>query len=72
MGIVSERSELATPAEAAQYLRSSVNGIKQMRYRGVGPRYIRRGRRVLYSWADLEAYVRENTVCTSDNTPGAA
>lgn len=53
--------KLAIPEEAAEFLRTTPGVLQQLRFRGVGPRYVKSGRRVLYSWADLNAYVEENT-----------
>ncbi len=38
---------LATPAEAAEYLHTSTAALGQDRYRGTGPKFIKRGSRVL-------------------------
>jgi hypothetical protein len=43
-----------------------------MRYRGTGPKFIKRGRRVLYRWADVNAYLDANTVLRTDDPRGAA
>jgi hypothetical protein len=64
-------SPLATPREAATFLRTSPSALSQMRYRGEGPTYVRTGRRILYRLSDLQAYVEGNTVCAADRT-GAA
>ncbi|MDQ1201079.1 hypothetical protein QE449_001697 [Rhodococcus sp. SORGH_AS303] len=64
-------SPLATPKEAAAFLRTSPNALSQMRYRGEGPTYVRTGRRILYRLSDLQAYVESNTVCAANRT-GAA
>lgn len=49
---------LATPAEVAPVLHTSVAGLAQMRYRGTGPKFIRIGvKRVLYRWSDVEDYI---------------
>ena len=63
---------LATPKEAAEFLRTTPGALAQDRYRGRGPRYVKRGSRVLYAWAALEAYVLENTMQRTDGRPGAA
>lgn len=55
--------ELATPAEAAEFLRTTVAKLANDRYMGVGPRYVKYGRRVLYPWKCLRAFVDEHTVC---------
>jgi hypothetical protein len=39
---------LATPAEVAEYLHTSTASLAQDRYRATGPKYIKRGGRVLY------------------------
>lgn len=65
------RSALATPAEAADFLRTSTSALSQMRYRRSGPRFVRHGRRVLYTWDDLAAYVKANTVSV-DRLDGVA
>ncbi|WSJ19910.1 DNA-binding protein [Nocardia sp. NBC_01327] len=54
--------ELATPAEAAGFLRTTVAKLANDRYLGVGPRYVKYGRSVLYPWKYLRAFVDEHTV----------
>jgi len=44
---------LATPAELAEYLRTTTASLAQDRYKGTGPKYMKRGRRVLYRWSDV-------------------
>jgi hypothetical protein len=39
---------LATPAEVAQYLHTTTAALAQDRYNGSGPKFIKRGGRVLY------------------------
>lgn len=53
--------ELATPAETAKYLRTTVGKLANDRCLGVGPRYMKYGRSVLYPWRYLRAFVDENT-----------
>ena len=49
---------LATPAEVAPVLQTTVGGLAQMRYRGTGPKFVRIGvKRVLYRWSDVEEYI---------------
>jgi hypothetical protein len=57
---------LRTP-EVAKLMRKSTNSVVQDRYLGLGPRYIRDGRRILYAKADVIAYLREHTVQPDDN-----
>ncbi|MET8795362.1 helix-turn-helix domain-containing protein [Nocardia sp. NPDC004568] len=47
---------------AAKILGMSAEGLAQMRYRGTGPDYVKRGRRVFYRPADIAAYLEANTV----------
>lgn len=45
------------PLEAADIMRTSVNTLKWQRHVGVGPAYVKHGRRVLYREADVIAYL---------------
>lgn len=49
------------PEETAAKLRTTPANLAQMRFRGDGPKFIKRGRRVLYRQADIDAYLNENT-----------
>lgn len=54
---------LATPGEAAQYLRTTIGQLAQMRFRGTGPVFVQptaRGR-VLYEWTALTRWATENS-----------
>ncbi len=42
---------LATPAEVAEYLRTTTAALAQDRYKGTGPKFIKRGSRILYRWS---------------------
>lgn len=53
---------IGTAKEVAQFLGISEQSLAQDRARGVGPAYIKHGRRVRYRWADVEAYLKANTV----------
>ncbi|WP_308205950.1 helix-turn-helix transcriptional regulator [Mycolicibacterium gadium] len=44
----------------AEYLRTTVAALAQLRYRGTGPKFLSLGRRVLYRWADVEAWLAES------------
>jgi excisionase family DNA binding protein len=48
---------LRTQREAAEVLRLSERTLERMRLTGLGPAYVKAGRRVLYRSADLEAWV---------------
>lgn len=45
------------PPVAAAYLGTTANYLAQMRHRGEGPAYIKRGRRILYRHEDLDAWL---------------
>lgn len=66
----SERDEVATPDEVAAFLKQSEASLAQDRYRGIGPRFIKHGRRVLYRWSDVLAYLDANTVQRTDDPRG--
>lgn len=53
--------ELATTWELADYLRTNVGRLAKMRHTGEGPRFIKDGRRVLYRWSDVEAWLEAST-----------
>lgn len=61
---------IARPVEVAEALDTSVAGLAQMRYRGDGPKFIKRGRRVLYRWSDVAAYLDQNTCQRTDDRRG--
>jgi hypothetical protein len=54
--------ETALPSQVAAALFTTEAGLAQMRYRGTGPRFVKRGRRVLYRWSDVRAYLDANTI----------
>jgi len=53
---------IGKPREVAEFLGISEQSLAQDRARGLGPQYIKHGRRVRYRWADVEAYLSANTV----------
>jgi hypothetical protein len=64
--------DTALPKQVAMALGTSEAGLAQMRYRGNGPKFIKRGRRVLYRWSDVRNYLEQNTVQRTDDPRGAA
>ncbi len=66
----SERDAVATPNEVAAFLKQSTAALAQDRYRGTGPKFIKHGRRVLYRWSDVLAYLDANTVQRTDDPRG--
>lgn len=49
--------ELITTDELAKRLHSSAKSLERWRLTGQGPRYTTAGRRVLYRWSDVEAWL---------------
>ncbi len=58
---------LATPAEVADYLHTTTASLAQDRYKGTGPKFIKRGSRVLHRWSDVVEWIDCNTFQRSDD-----
>ena len=56
---ISPDAQFCNTIYAAEYIGRSVSRMQSMRCEGVGPRFIKRGRRVIYRVADLKAYFEE-------------
>ena len=54
------RVQLIAEKELAERLGISVRTLRQWRYWGRGPRFIKLGKAVRYSVADIEAYIASN------------
>jgi hypothetical protein len=67
MNPVPEDLGVALPREVAKLLGTTEDGLAQMRFRGTGPKFIKRGRRVLYRWSDVRAYFDANTLRRTDD-----
>lgn len=65
-------SSLATPNQVAEFMHTTAARLAQDRYRGTGPRFIKHGRRVLYRWADVHAYLDANTLQRTDDPRGVS
>jgi hypothetical protein len=63
-------SDTALPSQVAAALFTTEAGLAQMRYRGTGPRFVKRGRRVLYRWSDVRDYLDANTCQRTDDPRG--
>ena len=53
---------IALPSAVAEAVGISDNALRQQRYRGGGPRFIRVGSRVRYRWSDVEQWLDEHAV----------
>jgi hypothetical protein len=57
---------LATPAEVAEYLHTTTGALAQDCYKGTGPKFIKRGSRVLYRWREVLEFLDRNTFQRTD------
>lgn len=64
--------DTAMPREVAAALGTSEAGLAQMRYRGTGPKFCRVGRKIIYRWSDVRAYLDANTCTRTDDPRGVA
>lgn len=65
--------KLATAAEVADRLGYTPEGLAQMRYRGNGPKFIKMGGRAIrYRWADVEAWLDQQTMQRTGDPSGSA
>lgn len=63
--------EYAEPHQLAARWHTTPAALAKQRYFGTGPAFLKIGRKVLYPWAAIHEYERENTQ-TSTERPGAA
>ncbi len=59
-------------AEVAKLMRKSENAVVQDRYLGLGPPYIRDGRRILYDRDQVIEHLRRHTVQPDDPRPATS
>jgi hypothetical protein len=64
--------DIALPTQVARVMDTTLAGLAQMRYRGTGPKFVKRGRRVLYRWSDVRDYLDSNTIQRTGDPLGAA
>jgi hypothetical protein len=57
-----------TPAEAADYLRSSTSTLAKRRLLGSGPAYVRIGRAIRYRKSDLDFWMNGSTTPNNHQT----
>lgn len=56
------RPRYGTPAEIADYLHTTPGSLASDRYLGRGLPYVKFGRKVLYEWAAVDAYLAQHVV----------
>lgn len=54
-------AQLLTPAELAKQLHSTPATLAGWRYKGMGPKFVKTGRKVLYRATDVDAWLTEKT-----------
>lgn len=52
---------MGKPLEVAAYLQVEEPTLRNWRYLGRGPKWVKVGGRVRYRWTDVEAYVQQST-----------
>nr|WP_077088584.1 DNA-binding protein [Mycobacterium rhizamassiliense] len=62
-----QRPALAAAVQVAEYLHTTTASLAQDRYRGIGPKFIKRGSRVLYRWSDIVEWLDHNTFQRTDD-----
>jgi hypothetical protein len=67
-----EHQGLLKPAEAANWLKSTVGTLAKWRHQGVGPRFVKMGSSVRYDPVDLRAHVEGQKFCSTSETEVAA
>jgi hypothetical protein len=60
--------ELVDEAIASKILAKSIPWLRQARWRGIGPRYLKIGRNIRYRLADLTTYLDSCVVGTTDQS----
>jgi excisionase family DNA binding protein len=64
--MASEPRDLMYRREAADYIHMPPATLAQWAYRGIGPGYMKVGRRVLYRKSELDAWLESRRVTTSE------
>lgn len=60
MSATTQRTGLATPEEAAEWLKVTTRHLRSLRSRNEGPHPVRVGNRIRYAWVDVYEYARAN------------
>jgi hypothetical protein len=67
---MTERRPLATAAEVADSLGLTAAHMKQLRYLGHGPKFVRvTGRQIRYRWEDVDLWLDSQTCSRADQRP---
>ena len=55
-------SEYLSPAQVARRSPFTVKALERLRHLGRGPRWYRCGRRIVYKWSDVVAWIEQHTI----------
>ena len=58
-----------TPREAADYFGFAEGTLANLRWKRLGCKFYKRGRKILYDRDEFESWVKENPVLTIDSLP---
>lgn len=61
-GLAAQVSPYGKPDQVAEILHTTTGSLAQDRYLNRGIPYVKHGRKVLYRWADVYAYLDQHTV----------
>ncbi|MGK4187785.1 hypothetical protein AB0X98_06365 [Rothia koreensis] len=65
---VPRAGRFGNPEQVAEYVLTTSAKLANDRYHGVGIPYVKFGRKILYSWDAVDAYLEESTVNTTKET----
>ncbi len=68
---MSDEKWMNTP-EVATYAKHAESTLEKLRTYGGGPRFIKRGRKVLYRQSDVDAWLAETVVSSTSELQAAA
>ena len=59
-------ARFGSPEQVADYLLTTTSKLTQDRYHGTGLPYVKYGRKILYPWDAVDAYLEANLVTPDD------
>lgn len=65
----SDDGRLATPAEVAEFFRTTTGKLANDRVLGRGPKFVRFNRKILYRWSDVHDFVAQQIRQRTDDPP---
>lgn len=61
-----EEEKILTPQDVSNYYKTPVGTLANWRWRRVGPKYLKCGRKVFYDKKDVDSFFHSNPVLTID------